>query len=173
MAKKDKTAETAETAVDDIDDGPDGAVSARETVTVASKWPTGLWLQLFRMEKSHEPMMGGGHREIQKAVRDGVPIRVNGPAVVFGAPPPYPVICGFALTHNVPREHWERWRDANKDSDLVRNGLISAYATRDNAEAYARDNAKTLSGMEPVDPSRPPPGLRGVKVEKFDGRPEA
>lgn len=132
-----------------------------ESVTVACKLPNGLHLDVFRMEEWTEQTPTGS-RQTKRAIREGrvtlngVKRRVDDPRVSEG----------FALTHGVDATHWARWLEANKDSALVQNGLIFASKPND-ARSPARERAKQMSGLEPIDPKNLPREFTG-KIETAD-----
>ena len=137
------------------------------TVTVACKIPNGIVMQLYEMRDGIEPGPGGV-RTIKIAHKTHDPIKINGPALAFGEMPRFTIICGFALTPGVDAVFWEKWKDQNFDNDAVKAGLITAWPTVVDAEAYARDHKTLKSGLEPIDPNNTPPGLRHpyVKIGK-------
>jgi hypothetical protein len=57
---------------------------------------------------------------------------------------------GYALTYNIPADFWEQWLDQNKDTDMVRNRLIYAVATLDEACEIAAENKDVDSGLGPL-----------------------
>lgn len=59
---------------------------------------------------------------------------------------------GYGLTHDVPLEVWNQWRERHKDSKLVRNGLVFAQAKEKEAKAQSEDGKDNKSGMEPLKP---------------------
>lgn len=129
-----------------------GSVRASSTgfVSVACKVPNGIMLQNYKMVDSAEPIAGGGQRMVKVAHKDGLPIRIHGTARHHGEAPRCPIVMGFAITKRVPIEHWERWLAANKDSAIVKNGLIFANPDSESLRDEAKDNRKQFSGMEPL-----------------------
>jgi len=127
--------------------------SAARTVTVGCKLPTGLILRNYAMEEYHEPVMGGGTRKAKRAVQVGEDVRLRGFAVPVLAPTPkgLEVEGGHALTHGVPIEFWKQWHAANKDSPLVKNGIVFAAPERESVVDFAREREKETSGLEPLD----------------------
>lgn len=121
-----------------------------DTVTVAIKSPNGLILRVFRMEDVQEPVMGGGWRTVKAAVETGERYMLAGYAAPYGEAPRVPVVGGYAINHNVPSDIWDVWLAQNKDSMLVKSGLIFAYAKPADAEAKAKDGAKIRNGLEPM-----------------------
>lgn len=66
-------------------------------------------------------------------------------------PPPY-MKAGFAITE-VPAHDWEPWRQANYDSDLVRNGLIFGARRKQDVDAFclAHRSAGKQEGLPAFD----------------------
>ena len=106
-------------------------------------------LQNYRMVDAPEAAPAGT-RMVKKAEKDGPAIRIHGTARRHGFAPRCPIVMGFAITKGVPIEHWERWLKANKDSAIVKNGLIFANPDMESVREEARDNRKQFSGMEPL-----------------------
>jgi hypothetical protein len=132
------------------------------TVTVACKLPHGIILREFRMEPYQEPVLGGGWRETTRAVETGRRHRINGVASHQGQFPTAPdgsaiqLASGHALTFGVPSELWANWLDANKDSEMVRNGMVFAYEKQDAVTGKAKEMEGQRSGFERIDPANPP-----------------
>jgi len=132
-------------------------------VTVACKLPHGLVLRLFKMEEHKEPIVG----VVNQAKQYGPTYTVKGwydtARRAFGSEMPIPSqLGGYALTHNIPRDFWEKWLEQNKDSDLVKNKLIFASSRADEIEGLRADNKGQKSGLEPIDPKSPPRDVRRV-----------
>lgn len=157
---------------------------AAATVTVACKYPGGLILRRHVMREKIELVMGGGTRTVQEAVATGEQAVVNGPAREPGkmplqrGPGGAPVkdthvdlASGFALTPGVPKDIWDSWLEANKDSAIVRNGLIFAHGQAASVRAQAKDHEKQRSGLEPIDPNRPGRNLQ--PADEMKGRIKA
>lgn len=130
-----------------------------ETVTVACKLPNGVILQNCVMEDRREPMMGGGFKEVKRARRLPETYKVNGSAfnteLLRSGDVPYTVVAGFGITPGIPKEFWERWLDANRDTDLVKGGFIFAHVSESDARRYASEHVGLKSGLEPIDPDAP------------------
>lgn len=143
--------------------------SAGDTVTVACKMPNGLRLRLFEMEEVPEPMFGGGVRMTKRARQiEGADIVLNGAAVNLeevgkGNLPSFVIAGGYALTPGVPRDQWEAWLEQNKHSALVRNNIVFCYKSEEGARKQALEQAEVRSGLEPIDPERPPSDVRRVR----------
>src|SRR5689334_20726717 len=99
------------------------AVKAAKHVTVGCKHPNGLKLHLYKMESTHEPVMGGGSREVKVARRtplNGIEeVILNGFTIPMGAQKA--VAGGYGLTFKVPADFMEEWMRQNADTPLVKN----------------------------------------------------
>lgn len=126
------------------------------TVTVACKLPNGVILRGFNFEMRAEQVMGGGTRDVKVAVDGGQRVVINGMATAPNsqrldmAGAQVSIVSGFALTHGVDADLWENWLSMNKDSDMVRNGLIFAQGKPLDARSQAREHREQKSGMEPM-----------------------
>lgn len=157
----------------------DTPATGTATVTVALKHPTGVVIEAYEKSEEYEPVLGGGQRKIDVYHPTGVKFTINGNRVPFGEAPNFEMASGFALTPGVPKDLWENWRRINSDSALVRNGLIFAHESTASAKAEAKNNAKTVSGLEPLaqknDPRSPKRLNREGKfveaVERADEQP--
>lgn len=130
-------------------------VATAKHVTVACKHPAGIILQLQQKVTRRQPLPGGGNVEIEEWEKIGPQVKLNGFAIPRGPdlnPDNIPQISGgFALTHGVDAEFFRKWMDQNKDSDIVKNGLVFAAEN----PTYAADKAKerkkdVVSGLEPL-----------------------
>ena len=72
----------------------------------------------------------------------------------------------YALTHGVNAELWETWCKQHHDSPLLRNRSLFAHGADNEVQAEIKDNADTRSGLEPVDPDKPPVTL--ARIEPAD-----
>lgn len=138
-------------------------------VTVACKHPNGIILQLCAPFTYTDPRTG---REITEYQKTGEQYKLNGFAVPrgpdFDAEKIQPLAGGFGLTHGIPADFFRQWMEQNKDTDLVKNGLVFCMATEADARAKAKERAKdVVSGLEPLaqkgDPRAP---KRVEKAEK-------
>jgi len=85
--------------------------------------------------------------------------------------PPIAMEGGYALTHNVPEDVWNKWLEDNKGSDMVKKRLVFAATTADRVDGMIDDNVQTMSGLEPIDPDKPPTDVRRVQPASEDARP--
>jgi hypothetical protein len=125
------------------------------TVTVGCRLPAGLHLSVFVMQSSVEPVMGGGTRDISRASLAGR-VTVRGSARRPGDTSFGEIVSGFGITRDVDADIWDLWLDQNKDSAVVQNGLIFAYAKSNDAVAAAKSNAMARTGLEGIDPGNLP-----------------
>lgn len=131
-----------------------------QTVTVACKLPHGLALRLYDMVETNQPVMGGGMKVVKQAQQLPGEFMINGNAHAQNAGPACQITGGYALTPGVPKDFWDRWLEANKGSDMVRNNLIFAHEQTSSADGEAREKEKVRSGLERLDPNNLPRGLR-------------
>jgi len=125
-----------------------------DTITVACKLPSGLWLRVFRQSEVDVPISGmpGQFRKETQSRLVGAPFRIAGAAQPVGAAPRALVVGGYALTTGVPRALWEEWLEQNRDSAIVRNSIVYAMDTREEAHDRAVEQEEVRSGLEPIDP---------------------
>ena len=141
-----------------LDDGrpltPRNAQS-RNTVTVACKHPSGIELRAYEMVTKKVAVQGGMVEETiaQHVERLGVFV-CKGNATAVGMPT-YHLVGGYALTDGCPEELWDLWFEANKDSALVKNGLIFAHRDHDYVVDQAKEQRAIRSGLERIDPNKP------------------
>lgn len=129
-----------------------GKLPESGTVTVACNLPTGHILELCKQEKTLEPVMGGGTREVEIWTRTGQTVTIHGPALAIGAQPKCLVIGGYALTPNVDAQFWNEWLKQNARNPVVMNGCVKAFASTNRAEGWAKEHAAQKSGLEPLIP---------------------
>lgn len=148
---------------------PSRPATGTDTVTVACKISNGLILQLHEFQDVDEPTFGGGSKPARRAFPVGEPIVVRGSALDLtelrgGRMPSYTHVGGYALTPGVPREFWERWVEQHADDPAVRNHLIFAHASLNEASDAAREREGVVSGYEGIDPADPSKktGIRAV-----------
>lgn len=136
---------------------------SRDVVSVACKMPNGLILRTFVPNTETELVLGGGSRDVTVYRQTEDQVIIKGTAARVGDPrPPILVEGGYRITPNVPKALYDAWYEANKTSDLVRNRLIYASESRADAEAFSRDNEKTETGLEGIDPANPGKRVRGI-----------
>ena len=71
------------------------------------------------------------------------------------------IVSGYAVTDGVPKDLWEAWIEAHKNSAVVKNHCIFAYEKPGMGDGDAREHKEALTGLEPfqpdTDPRRPRP----------------
>lgn len=143
-----------------------GKEESTRTVTVACKLPNGITMQLFDWVDVPQPGPGG-IRMVKESVRVGQRYIINGNRFPYGKMPDFAITDaynGYGLTPNIPKEFWDKWLEQNKDADYVKNKLIFAHERQIDAIAEANENRKRRSGLEPIDPAKPP--LRQVGTDE-------
>jgi hypothetical protein len=136
------------------------ARSAPGTVIVGCKIPNGLILQLTTWESQAEPVMGGGHRDVKVGRKTGDRYYVRGPRIPYGTVALFSMSGGYALTHGIPEDFWEKWLEENKQQTYVKRELIVAHKALDYVQEQCYDNRDVLTGLEPIDPENLPRGVQ-------------
>ena len=124
------------------------------TVTVASKLPIKFALQLCVEKTVQEPVMGGGVRDVKQWYPEGPVHTLHGTAVAYGEQRKCLFMHGAALTPNIPAAFWAEWLKQNRDSAVVRNGIIFAQAKQIDVVAEAKEKIGVRTGLEPLDPTK-------------------
>lgn len=122
-------------------------------VTAHCKLPHGIILRVFGFEERDEYTgSGGGTRKVKTAVELPQRAILNGWSHPQNKAPGCLLVNGFAITSGVDKDLWDLWLSQNKDSDIVKNGLIFAHEKEANATAENKEKAKVRSGLERLDP---------------------
>jgi hypothetical protein len=140
--------------------------SAPEVVSVACKMPNGLILRGMTEVVISELVQGGGARDVKQYVPNGEQIILGGTAARVGDPrPPLLTASGYRVTHNVPKDLWDAWFEANKNSDLVKNRIVFGHSDNASVEKFGRTHDAVVTGLEGVDPKNPQKHVRGIAPE--------
>lgn len=123
-------------------------------VSVGCKLPHGLVLRVFNMIERDVPVMGGGSRTEKIAEQRAETATVHGWAHAQNAAPNCTIIGGYAITDGVDKDLWELWLSQNKNSDMVKAGLIFANEKSDSVSGKAKDGKDVRSGLERLDPAK-------------------
>jgi len=115
------------------------------------------------MIEMDEPVLGGPPRRKKEAMAIGDPVTIKGNSLPMNIQSDAPFSQGFALTHNVDAEFWEKWYEQNKTSPIVRNGLIYASDKQLNIQAHTKDHKDVRSGFERMSPDGDPRAPSRVK----------
>ena len=126
------------------------------TVSVACKLPHGLVLRVFSIVERDVPVMGGGVKTERIAEPRAESAVVHGWSHAQNAAPHCTIIGGYAITDNIDKGLWDLWLSQNKDSAMVKNGLIFANEKAESTTGKAKDGGKISSGLERLDPSKLP-----------------
>lgn len=70
----------------------------------------------------------------------------------------------YAVTM-VEEEFALKWFEANKTLPFVKNGQVFVEKKEGEARAHARANETVKTGIEPIDPTKPPKGIEVLKKE--------
>lgn len=134
--------------------------SKAKFVTVASKLPMHLEIQLCSPQTKSVAGRYGPADETTFA-KTGQVYLILGTGYPRGqAPKGFPrrpdviedVGGGYALTPNIPADVMAAWMEQNKDTEMVRNGIIKVQADLASLEADAAEHAKLDSGLGPLNP---------------------
>jgi len=145
-----------------------------EFVTVFSKLPLKLTLQLSHRETTMQAGLGMEARPVEIAKKYGEKYIINGTAEYRGADmlgwtPPFKSF-GFAVTRKVvPKAFWEAWCKEHHDFDALVNGFLFAVDEESNGDAQAKESANRMTGFDPMIPSvdgQPPVDVR-LKGERM------
>jgi len=134
--------------------------TAGDTVTVGCKLPNGLVLHLDEMIPYRIPLPGGGSVTEERSRRLPDTFTLNGSAIDLAGiaetgTVPHLIVGGYGITTGIPRDFWERWLAANRDSEIVKKEMIIAAGNEMSARSMAVERAKIRTGMEPIDQNDP------------------
>lgn len=135
------------------------------TVVVYCKIPSGLRIQLTRMEEYQEPVMAGGVRTVKRAVPEGPMVKLNGCARNHNKETTTDIRFGCGVTYDVDADMFSEWMKRHRDEPYVRNGLVFAQPKPGDAAAQAKDHTSLKSGLEPLDPQNLPAELKNGLVK--------
>lgn len=115
------------------------------TLSVACKLPNGLQMDLKMPDGSTKTVI------------------LAGSAVKWGAAP-VDGGTGYAITTNVDADFYEEWMKRNASLKLVRENFIFALPKAGEVRAKSHELSGLKTGMEPLDPEKPAPGIEPIKV---------
>lgn len=119
------------------------------TVTVACKIPNGLHLDV--RDKPTDPptrVTVIGSAQARRMESEGN--LVTDTALVAG---------GYGLTRDVDASFWDAWLANNKDSKIVKEGMIFATPKLETSRDTGKGMAEIKTGLEPLDPNKMPRNL--------------
>jgi len=124
--------------------------------------PQGLILRAFAEETYMEPQRDGTNQKVKRYKATGEQFVIKGVQTAsagqaFAANPAVRELLpgGFALTYGVPKGLWDNWLHHNRNSQIVKRGVIFAMPSMQAATEEAKKHADTKSGLEPVDQANP------------------
>jgi hypothetical protein len=132
------------------------ASKSSSTVSIASKLPFPLRLQLQKSLSRVEDAFGGGVREVETRIKYGQTIVIDGWARKVGEDTDKHIAGGFALTHGVDADFWNEWKKQNAGFAPLENGLIFAAGKESVIADKAKEMRSLKSGFEPADPANVP-----------------
>ncbi len=141
-----------------------------ETVSVACKIPHGFSCQLFEMKDVTYNTHQGAHTVKEARPRlnhDGDPIeplRLKGFSHPQNRTSKHPIIGGYGITENVPKDFIEEWLKQNASLPAVKAGLIFVMKNLNEVGAKAKDFATKASNLERLDPNNLPEIFRGIRT---------
>lgn len=135
--------------------------SAGEKVTIACKIAVAwLELELSNIREVSENTQTGP-RTIKMGFRTGEIVRIRGTAYPVGQTPVgFPakpeMANGYALTHNVSKDFWEKWLSQHQKDPMIMNRMIFAQASAERVRDETKDYKELASGLEPMNPKGDP-----------------
>lgn len=119
------------------------------TVTVGCKLPHGFHLALHG-----EPDASGNRPELDRYTVAGANASE--------------IIGGHGITPGIPKDFWDEWLRRNKNTPMVRNGLIFADESAARVAGEANSRKENETGFEGIDPKKPGKGVGDVQPQ--DGK---
>ncbi|MGH9640853.1 MAG: hypothetical protein ACRD3Q_00360 [Terriglobales bacterium] len=119
------------------------------TVSVACKLPNGFIMELIESSAMLQP-----------AVRGRTVIIAGANSLRVGNL--HPMVLPYAITE-VDEAFARKWFEANKDLTFVRNGAVFIQDNAAKAAAKAKEQAQVTTGLEPLNPGKPPEGIEADK----------
>lgn len=140
------------------------ATQTTGTLTVGCRLPNGIILRTFELVDT--PEVGPTQtRHVKMARFTGREFKINGNSFAQNQAPKFGQIDnhGYALTHGVPADLWNEWKEQNKDADILKFGHIFAHGEEKSVRAEATEKKDVKTGLERLDPRKLP-----KKIEKAD-----
>jgi hypothetical protein len=134
-----------------------------DVVSVYCKHPHGLILRVGKFVKRTEAAALHA-REVEEWQQLGS-FTVAGPARRIGEDAKAPVIGGYAITHGVPKDLWDEWLKANKDTAMVLNKVIFAHEKSSYGDGQATEQKTIRTGLEPLSQGKDPRARGSDRVE--------
>lgn len=133
------------------------AVAPRETVMIACNHPQGLILNLDRYEPK------GNQGQVQR-INGKATVTLKGWSFKVGVEPDPTEGKGYRMT-SVPREFWDAWFAANKESSLLTDRVILGPATGGDVAGILREHRDVKPMFRPAHPSDKSPDRATPGVE--------
>jgi hypothetical protein len=142
------------------------------TVTVASKDPLRLTLNLNIKTEHYEPVLGGGTRKVELWRPTSRTVVLNGTGVMHGEARNHPMAHGYALTPGVPLDFWNEWCEQNKGCALLEKNIIFARPKTFDVSDKAREYKSVRTGLEPIDPKAKTRMGNGFEIVTSEDQPK-
>lgn len=137
-----------------------------DTVTISSKLPFPLVMELQEGHKVGQEVFGGGVREVTRYSKvAGARVIIKGCAFERDKAITRDIVGGAALTHGVDRDFAEKWFEQNQGNPIVIKGLVEAHGSAGSAKGAMKEKRAELSGFEPVNPNKFPEEFREIEAE--------
>lgn len=137
------------------------------TVTVGCRLPNGIILRTFEMVDTAE--VGPTQtRYVKQARFTGREHKINGNSFAQNKAPMFGQLDnhGYALTHNVPADLWNEWKEQNKDADILKFGHIFAHGEEKSVRAEANEKRDVKTGLERLDTKKLPRKIEKAEVPR-------
>ena len=115
-------------------------------------------LELQCCEKREQHVKNGNNAWVEEVyVKTGEIVTIAGTSypsgqVPEGMPERPLIVHGAALTFGVDRELWENWLEQNKNTAMVKNGMVFAHSSQDHVRGMAKESKGSLSGLDALNP---------------------
>lgn len=156
-----------------------------DTVTVACNIPSGLILQIYNVSKVKRILQNGESITENDCTLNAAAGQwalmgpVNRSALAATGrndrlPDDYRLIpgdapdTGYALTHGIPRDFWERWLRDNEREPIVLNRCVFAEGSESRAVGHAKELRESRSGLQGLNQNGDYRVPNGKAIRKFD-----
>ena len=133
-----------------------------EMLTIACKIPMGMRLQVCKKVIMPRKTEGGLIRDTEEYHRFGKEYIVYGPAHPQNMGPHCTIIGDYALTPNIPKEHYDLWYSQHRNDPMVLSRAIFANSSN-KINGEAKEYRATKSGLERLDSTKLPKGMKPDK----------
>ena len=136
-----------------------------DVVTVYCRHNPGLILRVGEFAERHEA--ANIHARTVKEWQQTGSFTVAGPARRMGEDAAAQVVGGYAVTHGVPKDLWDKWLSDNEKSAMVQNKVIFAHEKSSYGDGQATEQKGVRTGMEPLAQKKDPRARGFDRIEKM------